>query len=342
MWSDSTVASPTAVRAVATLRRGAGDIDKPLSGVKAVQTLNRLYRAHPDKRDVAVLDFANDADTIEAAFAPYYRTTVLGEETDPNKLHDLVAVLHEIDVFSPETVDAFVARYLEGGDRDQLDPLLDRCVAEYVELPDEDDQVRFKASAKAFVRTYGFLSAILPDSNVEWEKLSIFLDFLIPKLPAPKEDDLSAGILETVDMDSYRVEKRTAMAIALADEDGELARVPGGNPSGRADVELEPLSAILQSFNDLFGNIEWEDADRIRQRITEEIPARVAQDVAYQNAQQNNDPVNARIELDKALGRVVLSMIRDETELFKQFSDNDSFREWLADAVFRQTYQKSA
>jgi len=73
-----------------------------------------------------------------------------------------------------------------------------------------------------------------------------------------------------------------------------------------------------------------------------EIPARVAEDVAYQNAQRNNDPVNALIELDKALGRVVLSMMRDETQLFKQFSDNDSFRAWLADAVFRQTYGKSA
>jgi type I restriction enzyme R subunit len=155
-------------------------------------------------------------------------------------------------------------------------------------------------------------------------------------------DDLAVGILETVDMDSYRVEKRTAMAIALADEDGELAPVPTAGAGARLDPELERLSLILASFNDQFGNIEWDDADRVRKRITEEIPARVAEDVAYQNAQKNNDPVNARIELDKALGRVVLSMMRDETQLFKQFSDNDSFRAWLADAVFRQTYGKSA
>ena len=44
----------------------------------------------------------------------------------------------------------------------------------------------------------------------------------------------------------------------------------------------------------------------------------------------------------QALGRVVLSMMRDETQLFKQFSDNDSFRAWLAEAVFQQTYGKSA
>lgn len=317
-------------------------VDKTLSGVKAVQTLSRLNRAHPDKRDVAILDFANDADAIERSFAPYYRTTVLAEETDPNKLHDLAGDLRASGVFTPEHVDTFVEKYLAGVDRDQLDPLLDACAAEYLEHLDEDDQVAFKGSAKAFVRTYGFLSAILPYSNVEWEKLSIFLDFLVPKLPAPRVDDLAAGILETVDMDSYRVEKRTAMAIALADEDGELEPVPAAGGGMRPDPDLERLSLILASFNDQFGNIEWDDADRVRKRITEEIPARVAEDVAYQNAQKNNDPVNARIELDKALGRVVLSMMRDEAQLFKQFSDNDSFRAWLADAVFRQTYGKSA
>ena len=59
----------------------------------AVQTLSRLNRAHPQKHDVFVLDFMNDADTIEAAFSDYYRTTILAEETDPNKLHDLKAAL---------------------------------------------------------------------------------------------------------------------------------------------------------------------------------------------------------------------------------------------------------
>ena len=74
---------------------------------------------------------------------------------------------------------------------------------------DEDGQVDFKGKAKAFTRTYNFLASILPYTNAEWEKLSIFLTFLVPKLPAPVEEDLSRGILETIDMDSYRVEKQS-------------------------------------------------------------------------------------------------------------------------------------
>lgn len=317
-------------------------VDKTLSNVKAVQTLSRLNRSHPAKHDAFVLDFANDAEDIERAFAPYYRTTVLSRETDPDKLHDLVNELNGFPVYTPTAVDTFVELYLAGADRDQLDPILDVCVAEYVEMPEEDDQVAFKGTAKAFVRTYNFLSAVMPFGVPAWEKLSIFLDHLVPKLPAPREDDLSAGVLETIDMESYRVEKREAMKIALPDDEGAVEPVPASGGGHVTEPELERLSVILQSFNDLFGNIPWTDGDRVQRLITEEIPRKVAEDTAYQNAKKNNDPANARVEHDRALARVMLALVSDDTELFKQFSDNEGFKRWLSDAVFRSTYGESA
>ena len=316
-------------------------VDKILSGIKAVQTLSRLNRAHPQKHDVFVLDFMNDADTIQAAFADYYRTTILSEETDPNKLHDLKADLDGYQVYAEEQIENLVDLYLGGADRDRLDPILDACVAVYKEL-DEDDQVGFKGKGKAFTRTYNFLGSILPYTNAEWEKLSIFLTFLVPKLPAPIEEDLSRGILETIDMDSYRVEKKAAMQIALPDQDAEIEPVPTSSGGFKAEPELERLSNILRAFNDQFGNIPWADTDRVHRLITEEIPAQVAADAAYQNAKMHSDRQNARIEHDRALVRVMLGVLRDDTELFKQFSDNDSFRRWLMDTVFALTYQEAA
>jgi hypothetical protein len=124
---------------------------------------------------------------------------------------------------------------------------------------DEDGQVEFKGKAKAFVRTYGFLSSVLPYSNASWEKLSIFLNFLIPKLPAPKEEDLARGLLETIDMDSYRVEKRAAIRIALADENAEIGPVPTSGGGRRPEPELDRLSSILQTCNEQFGDIDWQD-----------------------------------------------------------------------------------
>ncbi|MBX7244623.1 MAG: type I restriction endonuclease subunit R [Candidatus Sumerlaeaceae bacterium] len=313
-------------------------VDKVLSGIKAVQTLSRLNRAHPQKHDVFVLDFMNDADGIQAAFADYYRTTILADETDPNKLHDLKTALDGYQVYSAAEINNLVELYLGGADRDKLDPILDGCVAVYREQLDEDGQVDFKGKAKAFLRTYGFLSSILPYTNADWEKLSIFLNFLVPKLPAPIEEDLSRGILESIDMDSYRVEKQASVRIQLPDANAEIEPVPTSGGGRKQEPELEPLSAILRTFNDLFGNIQWSDGDRVRQLVTKHIPARVAADSAYQNAIQNSDRQNARIEHDKALLRVMTALLKDDTELFKQFSDNEGFRRWLTDTVFNLTY----
>ena len=315
-------------------------VDKGLSGIKAVQTLSRLNRAHPQKHDVFVLDFMNDVDTIRASFETFYRTTILSDETDPNRLHDLKATLDGYQVYQTTQIDQLVEPYLSGADRDKLDPILDACVAIYDADLDEDGQVDFKGKAKAFARTYAFIAAVLPFTNADWEKLSIFLNFLIPKLPAPRDEDLSKGILEAIDMDSYRVEKQAVQRLQLTDQDAEIDPVPTDGGGRRADAELDRLSNIIRSFNGLFGNINWLDADRIRQLIATDIPNKVAANAAYQNAKQNSDKQNARIEHDRALGNVIIGLMKDDTELFKQFSDNPEFKRWLADTIFNATYDQ--
>jgi type I restriction enzyme R subunit len=315
-------------------------VDKVLSGIKAVQTLSRLNRCHPQKYDTFVLDFQNDADTMVQAFEPYYRTTILSEETDPNKLHDLKADLDGAQVYAQSQVEQFVALYLGGAERGNLDPILDACVAAYKQELDEDGQVKFKGQAKSFTRTYAFLASILPYTSSAWEKLSIFLNFLIPKLPAPIDEDLSKGILEAIDMDSYRVEKRATETISLQDQDGHIEPVPISEGGRKPEPEMDQLSNILKAFNDQFGSIEWKDVDRIRKVIAEEIPAKVAADGAFQNAMKGSDRQNARIEHDKALQRVVAGFLADHTELFKQFQDNHSFRRWLEDSVFAVNYNQ--
>ena len=315
-------------------------VDKTLSGIKAVQTLSRLNRSHRKKHDVFILDFLNDTETIAEAFSEYYRTTILSDETDPNRLHDLQSDLDSIQVYSPGQIGEFVEMYMDGEERDRLDPILDRCVEVYMEDLDEDEQVAFKSKAKAFVRTYAFLSSILPYSNQGWEERSIFLNFLIPKLPAPEEPDLSRGILEMIDMDSYRVEKRAMQKITLEDEDAMIDPVQGQGADGQREVELDTLSKIIEQFNDQFGGIEFEDGDRVLKLITEEIPAKVAADPAFKNAKQNSDRENARVEHDRVLGKIMMNIMKDDTELFRQFVDNEKFKHWLGDIIFGLNYKQ--
>jgi type I restriction enzyme R subunit len=280
----------------------------------------------------------NDTDTIQKAFADYYRTTILSEETDPNKLHDLKSALDGAQVYSWTQVEEFVELFLAGASREKIEPILEACVATYKADLDEDGQVDFKGKAKAFVRTYGFLSAVLPYTNAAWEKLSILLNCLIPKLPAPKEEDLSKGLIETIDMDSYRAEKQATIRIALPDADAEIDPIPVEGGGRKPEPEMDMLSNIIKAFNDQFGNIDWKDGDKIRKVIAEEIPAKVSADKAYQNAMKNSDKQNARIEHDKALQRVIVELLSDHAELFKQFSDNPSFKKWLGDSNFAATY----
>lgn len=313
-------------------------VDKPLSGIKAVQTLSRLNRAHPQKYDTFVLDFYNSTETITLSFQDYYRTTVLSEQTDPNKLNDLQSDLARYEVYSQEQIDTLVRMYLDAVERPALDAILNTCRDNYKQL-DEDSQVDFKGKAKAFERTYNFLASILPYSSMDWEKLSIFLNLLIPKLPAPQEDDLSRGILESIDMDSYRSEVQATRSIALDDNDAEIDPFSTGGGGMAAEPEVDKLSVIIKTFNEHFGGIAWQDVGKAEKTITEDLPAKVSMDEAYQNAMQNSDEQNARIELDKALRRAMFVLLQDNTELFKQYSDNASFNKWLTETVFDLTYR---
>lgn len=312
-------------------------VDKMLYDIKAVQTLSRLNRCHPQKHDTFVLDFYNKPEMIQEAFSTYYRATLLSGETDPNKLYDLVAVMEGYQVYSEEHIDKVIDLFLDGADRDKLDPILDSCAAVYKEF-ETDDQITFKSTAKAFCRTYGFLGAILPYGNAEWEKLSIFLNLLIPKLPAPPDTDLSEGILDVIDLNNYRPEVQATMSLVLEDDDTEVAPVPAGKAGHIVDPELDLLSAIINNFNDLFGNIDWNDADNVKRQIRE-LPGMVEKDQRYQNAKKNSDAQNARMECDRALQQVIFSIMADNMELFKQFQDNPSFKKWLSDMVFNTTYE---
>lgn len=161
------------------------------------------------------------------------------------------------------------------------------------------------------------------------------MNLLIPKLPAPKEEDLSKGILESIDMDSYRVEKQAMQKLALPDDEGLVGPVPVSGGGRKPEPDIDVLSNIIKSFNDQFGTL-FNDADRVAQRVKDDIAPKVAADPAYQNAKLNT-PQTARIEHDKALAKVMLEVLKDDTEVYKQFVQNASFKRFLTDMVFEIT-----
>ncbi len=314
-------------------------VDKILSDVKAVQTLSRLNRCYkPWKTDTFVLDFVNSTDQIQQAFAQFYLTTILSEETDLNRLNDLQDALDGFQVYTREQVDTFIKRYLDGVARDQLDPLLDSCAEAYRQDLDEDQQIDFKARAKMFVRAYQFLVMIQDFSNVYWESLKTFLKLLLPKLPTPNDEDLARGILESVDMESYRAEREETRRILLAGGD-ELEPTPPMARAGQHEAQLDLLSNILHEFN-TFYNTSWNDNDRIQRFLFEELPNKISQDQEFQNARKYSDKQNAQITHERKIVQEFQKIMGDDTALYRKFADEPAFRQWLCATLFRMNYEQ--
>lgn len=141
-----------------------------------------------------------------------------------------------------------------------------------------------------------------------------------------------------LEMVSYRPEMLAKLDIGLKEEDAQLEPAPVEGGGFKPEPEEEYLSKIIENFNEHFGDIDWSDKDSVQKVITEELPAKVAADTAYQNAIKNSDKQNARIEHDRALERAVFGLLTTQTEFFKQFSDNPNFQKWLGNEIFNATY----
>ncbi|WP_337904402.1 type I restriction endonuclease subunit R [Mesomycoplasma ovipneumoniae] len=315
-------------------------VDKVLNGVKAVQTLSRLNRSAKYKIDTCVIDFANQPEDISNAFQPFYKETKLERETDPNKLNNLLSMLDAKYVYEKDEVDRLVKLFLDNEPRSCIDSIVDQCVERYNALS-EEDQVEFKSGVKSFIRTYNFLASILPIGQVNWEKKVIFFEQLIHRLPTPEGDDLSAGILESVDLESYRLEKKNTIVIILEDEDGKIEGL-GIGAGKKNEVELDTLDNIVSTFNDDFGNIDWQDKDNVIRQI-KELPEMVTKNEKFKNALKNSDIAdieNIKREYRSALNEV-FSIMEDNTELFWQWINNYNFNKWLYDTVFDEIMRKN-
>jgi type I restriction enzyme R subunit len=136
-------------------------------------------------------------------------------------------------------------------------------------------------------------------------------------------------------MDSYRVEKKAAMKIPLPDENAEIEPVPVEGGGFKPAPELDHLSKILDAFNAQFAAL-FTDADRVMRRIRDDIAPKVAADQAYQNAKANT-PSTARLEHDKALAKIMLTLLKDDTQVYKQFVQNEAFKRAVSDMVYALT-----
>jgi type I restriction enzyme, R subunit len=306
-------------------------VDKKLGGVNAVQTLSRLNRSHPLKKDTFVLDFVNAADEIETAFKPYFESTILGEATNPDKLFDLQDALDSAEVYTREQVYDFSDKILANVPLEQLHGILNEAANNFRNDLTDEQQEDFRPKVKTYVRLYIFLSQIVAFENPYLERLYIFLNHLQNKLGGETSTDLAKGILDNIDMDSYRLTLQATTNIVL--EQGEdLKPIPTEMRGGVSDPELDRLSNIIQSFNDRYGT-QFEDTDKVR-RVFDSLLTDMSKSDELINSIKYSDDQNARITNDKILQQEFLKHITTNFDLYKLFSDNREFQEDLSSKMY--------
>ena len=317
-------------------------VDKKLFGVTAVQTLSRLNRSYkPFKKDTFILDFFNKSEEIKEAFAPYYTSTILSEETDPNKLNELVDKLEKYEVFYEDQVKEFFKKYSSGAERTQLDPMLDGAAAIFNNELNINKKIDFKSRAKSFLRVYSYLTKIISFKNLYYEQLWWFLKMLVPKLIVGDDEDNTQEIIAAVNMDSYRPSKQGTEKIKLDSEPGVIAPIPVDVGGGKVDPDLDTLENIIKVFNNRFGDIEWTDKDKVNKILIEQIPADMKADVKVMDAIVTSpDRQNAKISSDKKLEELMQQYLFTQTEIFKKFSTDKDFqrryKEFIFDTLWRQ------
>ena len=313
-------------------------VDKKLGGVNAVQTLSRLNRTHPKKREAMVLDFANEADTIKDAFEPYYETTILSEATDPNLLYEIETRLLAFGVFSKDDVEAFARIFFNVKcTQDQvyaaLAPIMDR----FNEITREE-KVDLRGQLTDYVRLYAFLSQVLTFADADLEKLYVFARNL-RRLVTLEGETLPREVQQNIDMETYRIQETSSGRIALDRKAGRLDPVQTKDHHTPGEEQMEPLSRIIAELNERFGlNLGPEHRTTLHQ-IMEKLDG----DTALDASARVNTRENVRLSFDHKVEDVIQGIVESNFELYKRITDDPKFGEtiknWLFDQYLREHRQ---
>ena len=306
-------------------------VDKKLGGVNAVQTLSRLNRVHPHKSGTMVLDFTNEADDIQAAFQPYFETTILSEATDPNLLYEIQTRLRAFPVFTDEDVDAFAQMFFSGDTtQDQIYAALAPSVDRFSHLQ-EDEQPDFRSQLADYVKLYSFLAQVLTFLDPDLEKLYVFARHLRRLLKVDREE-LPLEIQQNIDMESYRIQQIGDGKIELERSGDRLDPMRTKEHGETPPEELEALSRIIADLNDRF-SIEMGPEHRL---TLNRMMDRLDEDAALERAVCVNTPENIRIAFDYKVEQVIQEIVDHNFELYKRITDDPAFGDAIKNHLFDQ------
>ncbi len=309
-------------------------VDKTLSGLNAVQTLNRANRGHPAKTDTFVLDFRNETEDIQDAFTPWFERTE-AVPTDPNLLWDTHRELMAHDVIHDDEIPIAVAELLAGkgvANHDRVYATLDPALTRFEEL-DDDDRDGFRDVLGRFVSLYGFVSQIVDFTDANMERDYIYARALQTRLPGQELESIDIG--SEVALTHLRTEQVAAGSASLTEGDGTIAAFFSGKGKEH-DPDPEALSTIIEALNEKFGT-NLNDRDQL---LFDQFEQTWISDPEVAAQARNNEFGNFRLVFDRMFLDTVIGRMDDNEAIFKRVLDEPDFQQALMDLYALRVYKR--
>jgi len=313
-------------------------VDKKLGGVRAVQTLSRLNRTHPDKDDTMVVDFKNDPEDIQEAFERFYTKTRVKQGTDPQLVYDLEDDLRDLRLFKESEVEEFIELwYDEEADQAELSAVLDPVQDRY-ESASEEKQGEFRKKLKDFIQLYSFLLKVVDFRDDELHKLYQFARVLYRKLPVSRSE-MPNEVKQYVDLDQYRIEEVASEEDrTLEDSDGDMGPTHKSKDGTRTREEQKsPLENIVEMLNQQFG-YEMDEQDKT---FIRHLKQRLESNEALKETVEKNSKEKAETKFRNVTRKEMLDMIDQNTEFFNKATNDDEFSEVFQSWLFSQFMDSS-
>jgi type I restriction enzyme, R subunit len=312
-------------------------VDKRLGGVNTVQTLSRLNRTHSGKTGTMVLDFANEASEIQAAFELYYDRAQLTQETDPNLLYDIQTQLSDYHFYEKEEIEAFAKIYFSpNGTQDKLHQILIPVIDRYQEATNEE-QFDFRKKLQIFIRLYAFVSQLLPIPDAELEKFYEFGRHLIRKLPASRQR-LPLDVQQNVELQSYRIQQTHSGKIKLERGAKELIPITATGTGSLPTEQIEPLSEIVQEINQRFGT-DFSEDERV---FIQHLETKLDNSEPLKASLNVNTLENVKLTFNSLANDLMQDMLENNFNFYKQFNDDSEFANFLLEFLFNRFLERSS
>lgn len=240
-------------------------VDKKLRGVKAVQTLSRLNRTHPDKQDTFIIDFVNSKEDILKAFQPFYQETLLAQEINTDLIYKTQKMLREFKIYDDSDIENVNKIYFDEDKRkaNKIQAAITNALLpiqrKYNDL-NQEQRYQFRKLCRTFVKWYEYITQIVRMFDKQMHDEYIFCSYLAKVVPADPKIPFDLG--DRVKLKYYNLEKTYEGSIGLVKEEKGVYKTAKLKKPVKMTETLSPLEQVIEKINQQYmGN--FTDGDKV-------------------------------------------------------------------------------